>query len=133
MYRYLLAAALIVTAQSAVFAGGGGSTKSTGSITVFNKDSTRTLLVSVDPSASLSSATMLSEFTARGGKVVNAGGSTTFPGLRIGNRNVFFAFVTASTTSLSAGDFTQQVVRVDGGRTRSVNLTAPSSSSSSSN
>jgi len=114
MYRYLLAAALIVTAQSAVFAGG-GSTKATGSINVKNGSSTMSLLVAVDPSASLSASTNLSEFQARGGKLVEGQGNTTFKSLKAGTRKLVFAFVTADT---NIADITFRELNVTVAKTR---------------
>ncbi len=131
MYRYLFAAALILSVPSAALAGG-GSTKATARIRAVNRDSSLTVLVAVDPSSSLSSATTMDQFTDRGGKIINPGGNMTFSNLRAGNRSLVFAFVDSSTTSLSASDFSSRTVRVTSGRTTTVNLSVPSSSSSSS-
>jgi hypothetical protein len=130
MYRLFFAVALLLSVQTFAVANGGGSSKRTGNLNVVNKDASLVLLVAVDPSASLSAATTASEFTSRGGRIVNAGGSTTFSNLRTGTRRVVFAFVPSSTTSVSESDFSPRNANVVAGRTVTLNLTAPSSSSS---
>jgi hypothetical protein len=130
MYRLIFAVALVLGLQTLSLANGGGSSKSTGNLNVVNKDTSLVLLVAVDPSSSLSAATTASEFTARGGRIVNAGGSTSFASLKTGTRKVVFAFVSSSTTSVSPSSFSSRNVTVVGGKTVTLNLTAPSSSSS---
>lgn len=125
MYRLVIAVALLVSAPTFALANGGGSSKKTGTLNVVNKSTTQQLLVAVDPSDSLKAATTASEFTARGGKIVNASGSVSIPNLKAGKRSVFFAFVSAGTTSVSPSSFAKRDVNVVGGKTVTLNLTPP--------
>ncbi|MFO1062916.1 MAG: hypothetical protein U0892_03460 [Pirellulales bacterium] len=67
-------ACLLALSASTAFAGGSGGTKKDATIK-FQNNTTATVGVAVDPSASLLSATNSTEFTARGGKLLNASDS----------------------------------------------------------
>lgn len=131
MYKYMIAALLVFAAPSLASANGGGNSKGNGSIRVRNNDSSQVLLVAVDPSSSLLSSTTLSEFTSRGGRTVNPGGSTTFTNVRAGSHRVLTVLTSSTATSVDPGD--AQLRNVSVSRDRTTQISVPSSSSSNSN
>lgn len=124
MYKFLMAALLVVVAPSfAMAGGGGGSTKGTGSIRVRNDNANQVLLVAVNPSDSLLSSTTVSQFKSRGGQVANAGSSTTFKNVRVGAHVVSTLLVPANQTQLTEADqarIVTQTVGVSKGQTTTI-------------
>ncbi len=79
--------------------------KGVGAIQVVNANGALVLLVAVDPSSSLLSATTLDQFQSRGGRVINPGGSTTFRNVTTGNHQVLTAFVPANFVGIPVPAF----------------------------
>jgi hypothetical protein len=105
MYKFCLFALLVIAAPALASANGGGNAKGVGSIQVTNNNGALVLLVAVDPSSSLLNATTLNEFTNRGGRVINPGGSTTFGNLKVGNHQVLTALVPAGFAGIPVPTF----------------------------
>ncbi len=119
MYKFCLFALLVVAVPSLADANGGGNTKGVGSITITN-NSTNLLLVAVDPTSSQLSSTSINQFSSRGGRVLNAGASTTFKNVTAGIHSVLRAQTTSSATTLPTPTFTAVTVT----RNVTTNLTA---------
>ncbi|MGV3483885.1 MAG: hypothetical protein ACO1RT_05665 [Planctomycetaceae bacterium] len=132
MYKYLFAALLVIAAPSMASANGGGNSKGVGAIQVTNTDSSQVLLVAVDPTSSLLSSETLSQFTSRGGRTVNPGGSTTFKNLKVGNHQIVFLLASSSSGSIDPqADPQFRLIRVNKNVTTKVQV--PTSSMNSAN
>lgn len=131
MYKYLFAALLVVAAPSFALANGGGNTKANATVRVNNKSTSLVALVALNPSDSLKASTSLSQFTSRGGKVINPGGRFDFKNVKIGNQQLIFALVPSDATSVDVDDFSSLTVKTTSGKRTDVNLPPPSSSTSS--
>lgn len=115
MYKFLMAALLVVSAPSfAMAGGGGGSTKGNGTITARNNSENQVLLVAVNPSDSVLSSTTISQFRSRGGQVANAGSATSFKNVRVGAHIVATLLVPANQTTLTEADRARIVTRTVG-------------------
>ncbi|WP_182865160.1 hypothetical protein [Stieleria mannarensis] len=121
MFKHVVLSMALMVALGSVAEAGGGS-KSNGSIRVTNTSSTKIGLVAVNPSDSLKAATNASEFTARGGKILNPGESTEFKNLRTGSHTVATALVDPETTSVDVSSFTVKNVSVAKGKRTQINL-----------
>ncbi|KAA1261361.1 hypothetical protein LF1_39080 [Rubripirellula obstinata] len=119
MYKLCLAA-LVAFAFPSMAMAGGGSSKTKGSIEVFN-DSDSTVLVAVDPSDVLISSTTLEEFMERGGRVLDGGERTEFKNLNAGNHDVVAAFASSSVT---ASSFESATLRVSNGQKQVIRTSA---------
>jgi hypothetical protein len=120
MYKLCLALVVALAIPSIADAGGGNA-KAKGAIQFVNNTGL-VALVTVDPSASLQAATTAQQFTARGGRILNPGETTTFNNLKAGSHRVGTALVPPGTTAVDAGAFTGSNVTVTAGNTRIINL-----------
>jgi hypothetical protein len=129
MYKYLFAALLVVAAPSFALANGGGNTKANATVRVNNKSTSLVALVALNPSDSLKASTSLSQFTSRGGKVINPGGRFDFKNVKIGNQQLIFALVPSDATAVDVDDFSTLTVKTTSGKRTDVNLPPPASMS----
>lgn len=130
MYKYFLAALLVFAAPSLASANGGGNSKGRGAIEVRNTSSSQVLLVAVDPSDSLLSSETSSQFTNRGGRIVNPGGRTTFKSVSVGTHELLTILANSSDTSVDPQDAQLRNVTVSRNRTTQVSVGSSSSTSS---
>jgi hypothetical protein len=116
MYKLFFAALLVVSAPSFALAGGGGGhSKSTGSVE-FRNESSQTIGVAVNPSSALLNSQSTDEFLRRGGRFVNPNSSITIGNVRTGNVRVVYSY------EESAGQFTSRNVDVRRGETAVVTI-----------
>lgn len=129
--------ALLAVALSPVMAlaGNGGGTKPNSSISVRNQGDD-TLAVIVNPSSSIADALAAgtldaASFRAAGGRFVNAGGSTTFSGLRAGSNTVAAAYVSGTGSGATVSTAGSASVNLSRGSTTSVTATGDTESGAS--
>jgi hypothetical protein len=113
---------VLLFAATTVCDAGGGNSKSNGSIRFTNTSTTQIGLVVVDPSTSLTQATNAAQFTARGGRILLPGESTTFKNLKAGSHAIGTALVAPGTTAVDVSAFNRRNVTVSNGNTTQVNL-----------
>jgi hypothetical protein len=133
MFKYLFVALLVVAAPQLASANGGGNSKANATVRVNNKSTSLVALVALNPSDSLKASTSLSQFTSRGGKVINPGGRFDFKNVKAGNQQLVYALVESDAESVNINDFSPLTVKTTSGKRTDVNLPPSSSNGSSSN